>query len=253
MSTDTHQPPPDNVVPPTEIDRRRRVLACTEDLADLIKDAIERTLELHDLGVSARDWVPMVASHGPRAVGALIDQYGGFLYGFIDGFIDARLADAKTGSEGMVAAMVGAVKRSFDAPSDLVQSRPEQIAQLPIAQLPDDIARNCLGLEASRIRNVLKRLFAEAPKLTGKDGQPVDDQAPALECHVMLKAGGQFSGALSVTPEGTLRLLAMNEIQQRGGPSKAVMVEHFFDYEQIADVALMREVKATEGSRIVTS
>jgi len=43
-------------------------------------------------------------------------------------------------------------------------------------------------------------------------------------------------------------MLCPNQIDR-----KPVMVEHFFDYEQISDIAVIREVKTEMGSRIVTS
>jgi hypothetical protein len=104
--------------------------------------------------------------------------------------------------------------------------------------------------ETLRMRAVITRLFAEAPKLTGPDGTPDPKQSPALECTVVLKGGFQLMGALSLTPEGTLRMLCPNEM---GRPPRPVMVEHFFDYEQVADIALIREVKASGGSGIITS
>lgn len=230
-----------NVIPPTEMDRRRRVLACVEDMADLCKDVFDRASELHVLGVPAADWMNLVAAHGPVSVQQLVGQYGGFFTGFVDGFFDARAAGATTSGEGVMAALAGMATRSVKGPD---QVRPERAD----AKAGDVSGEEFFSWETMRMKKVLERLFAEAPKMTDGSGKSDATQAPALECHVVLKGGAALHGALSVTPEGTLRLLAPNQVGQ-----KPVMVEHFFDYEQVADVAVFREVKASEGSRIITS
>lgn len=100
---------------------------------------------------------------------------------------------------------------------------------------------------------VIHRLFDEAPKLAAGEGRP--EQSPAFECHVVLKAGVTMAGALSTTPEGTLRLLSMNQVKGPRGP-EMVMIEHFFEWDQVADIAVQRDVKAharePEAPRIIT-
>ncbi len=96
----------------------------------------------------------------------------------------------------------------------------------------------------TRTREVLRRLFDQAPKLEG-----APDQAPAFEAHVLLRgAPMQFSGILSTTPEGGLRL--MTPTKENGKP---IMIEQFFDYSDVTSVAVVREVTASTGSRIITS
>lgn len=95
------------------------------------------------------------------------------------------------------------------------------------------------------MRYVIARLFAEAPKLTDEDGSPRADQAPALECHVVLTSGQQMQGALSTTPEGTLRMMTPNQQidpRTRQPMGLPVMVESFFDYDQVSCIAVVRPV-----------
>lgn len=243
MTTEHPVSDPDNVVPPNELDRRRRVMACIEELGDLHRDYADRVRELRELGVPATDWLQLLSTHFPEYVQVLYQKYGSLLAGMVDGFLDARAANAKTGVDGLVAAFAGSATRSLSRSTITDYAG----ANAPVAA--HEVALDvCLSFEGMRMQKLVERLFAEAPKMTDGAGNPDPTQAPALQCHVMLKAGGSMQGALSVTPEGTLRMLAMNKVDNR-----PVMVEHFFDYEQIADVAIFREVKATEGSRIVTS
>lgn len=100
------------------------------------------------------------------------------------------------------------------------------------------------------LERVIKRLFAEAPRLEGRP-----DQSPALDCFIVLKCGSQIGGALSTTPEGTLRMLAPNQRPvERGRQAELVMVEHFFEWDQVADIAVVRQVTAhaEESPRIIT-
>lgn len=97
----------------------------------------------------------------------------------------------------------------------------------------------------SRKKQMIQRLFDES-----KDSTP--GQSPAIECHVTLASGGQISGALSVTGSDaddgtTLRMLTAAR-DERNMP---VLIEHFFDFDQVLIVSVRREVTATP--RIVRS
>jgi hypothetical protein len=232
----------DNATPTNELEHRHRVLQCVDDLADLSKDISDRVRELRELGVPVADWMPILVSHGSPVVQSLYRQYGAIASSALDGFLDARTAGARTGAEGVMAALMGAATRTASGPSPITAE-----VEPPEAVVNATDPR-CFTFDAVRMKRVIARLFAEAPKMTDGKGVPDPTQAPALTCNVMLKAGGSVQGSLSVTPEGTLRLMSPNVIGQ-----KPVMVEHFFDYEQVADIAIFREVKTSEGSRIVTS
>lgn len=84
----------------------------------------------------------------------------------------------------------------------------------------------------ARIRSLVQRLI-NSPKQQG----PVDPQAKAMSCQVLLKSGYQAQGALSTTDEGTLRLL-----MPAGSPNGPVLAEHFFDYSEVEAVIVVHDV-----------
>jgi hypothetical protein len=230
-----------NVIPETELERRRMAMSAMEELADAVQEVGERIRELHDYGVSAEEWLQKIAQSGPPLLQVVYDRWGTFFGSVIDGFVAARAHGATSAAEGMFAAISSDVMRAANRP------RGDRV-ELP----PDDVT---YWAPEQRMRALIDRLFAEAPKLTHPDGTPRDDQAPALECQIMLKAGGQIGGSLSVTPEGTLRLLSPMHMNPKTGPLELVMVEHFFNYEEVSDIAVIRKVDTTpsETSRIVTA
>lgn len=79
------------------------------------------------------------------------------------------------------------------------------------------------------MRRLIDRLLDEAPKVGA-------DDAPAIECGLMLGSGAVIQGALSRTQEGMLRMMS------RQGDE---LVEQFFDYHSVAVVALRRAVTRT--------
>lgn len=252
MSEETKE---ESDVPMNELERRRRTLAAIEALSHECALASSHMMELRELGVPASDWLPLLARYAPPLVQSLEKRFGGYLGGFIDGLLDARAAQATNGVDGVIAAMAGHFTRHMN-PVILEPKPTDNPVDFPERESSEILVDNTGTYEAIRMKAVIARLFAEGPKLENPDGTPRDDQAPALECVIVLKAGQQINGALSVTPEGTLRLLAANQVQRaKGGPAELVMVEHFFDYEQVADIAVLRKVSATpvETSRIHTA
>jgi len=91
----------------------------------------------------------------------------------------------------------------------------------------------------SRMYQLVQRLLREAPTVGS-------GQTPAVEAVVMFTNGHTVRGALSVTPEGLLRLLSPGN-DANGRP---LLVEQFFDYDAVMVVALTREI-TTEARRIV--
>jgi hypothetical protein len=93
----------------------------------------------------------------------------------------------------------------------------------------------------------IQRLFKENPS-------PLPDQAPAIECGVMLRGVPvTLLGSLSETREGGLRLLSPDPTQERPRPGMPVkMIEQFFDYEDVMVVAVRRAV-TMEAPRIIQS
>jgi hypothetical protein len=106
----------------------------------------------------------------------------------------------------------------------------------------------------SPMRMLIGRLFKDAPKMTDGAGKPVQGQAPALGmCIVFLKAGAQVQGALSITPEGTLRMMVPNQIKTPDGALKNVMLEQFFTVEDVAMIVVPREMPNLSRSSIIQS
>ena len=92
--------------------------------------------------------------------------------------------------------------------------------------------------------------------MTEASGKPVEGQAPAFECSVILRTlPMQLSGSLSRTPEGALRLLSPTEIQDTTTKrQKTVLAEQFFEIEDVVTIVLQRDVTMSAGERrIVTS
>lgn len=89
------------------------------------------------------------------------------------------------------------------------------------------------------LQKVVARLFREAPTLG-------PDQAPAVECHLMLRnSPAMLHGVLSVTPEGTLRLMTPTEMPDpHTGKPRTVLAEQFFDWDELVSIAMIREVTA---------
>ncbi len=103
---------------------------------------------------------------------------------------------------------------------------------------------------ANAMRALITRLFAEAPKMTDGAGRTDTTQAPALQCHIVLRGlSTSFQGTLSTTPEGTLRLLTSARVDA----TKHILMEQFFAYEDVVTVAVERQVTGTEAPRIISS
>jgi len=94
--------------------------------------------------------------------------------------------------------------------------------------------------------STIKRLLAEAPA-------PLPNQAPAIECGVMLPSGAQFMGSLSETPEGGLRMLSAAPPQQQTKRGVVQMLEQFFDHSDVMVIALRREVALESAGIIIGS
>lgn len=100
------------------------------------------------------------------------------------------------------------------------------------------------------MERVIGRLFEESPKLEDGRGKPVPRQAPALpQALVVLKSGMQIQGAMSVTPEGTLRMMTQSKDAETMRPC---MVEQFFDYSDVSMIAVPRAMPAIATSKIIT-
>lgn len=102
------------------------------------------------------------------------------------------------------------------------------------------MAHDIVRTEPTTSRTI-RRLLAEAPRKAG--------QSPAIECAVVVRGMAQaMQGALSESPEGGLRMLLPTGPTQPGKMPE--FAEHFFDYEDVAIVALLRPV-TIEAPRII--
>ena len=109
--------------------------------------------------------------------------------------------------------------------------------------------------EPPPIAGIIKMLLDEAPKLQNRDGSPDATQAAAVMCHVVLRGQMQpLFGSLSLHPLGVLRMLTPSKVQHPGEQTpRDILLEQFFDVDDVQSVMVEREVKATPGSRIITS
>ncbi len=87
---------------------------------------------------------------------------------------------------------------------------------------------------ANRMYSLIQRLMSEAPAT-------MPDQTPAIEALVMFHNGHTVRGALSITPEGLLRLLSPGN-DTEGRP---LLAEQFFDYDAVMVVVVPREITTT--------
>ncbi len=110
------------------------------------------------------------------------------------------------------------------------------------------------------MERLLERLFAEAPKMTDGAGKPDDTQAPALNCHIILRSGQMLQGSMSVTAEGLLKIGTVAEVPDPSAKAssfggshtkKLVLAEQFFSVNDLVCVAVERDIKQS-GPRIHT-
>lgn len=101
------------------------------------------------------------------------------------------------------------------------------------------------------ISRVIDRLFAEADATRGAGLGA--DQAPALECYIVLRPGVTIQGSLSDTPEGTLRMLSPVEVNDPNGrpnAKKLVMAEQFFERSEVVAIAMQRDITSTTSNLV---
>lgn len=229
-----------------DIAKRRRVLQLTEELADLMGDVGERVRELKaDLYVATNDIVDLTFESLPPKVrdaihGVPFAANIDLLYMMLTGPKVADVAGRGSALEEWIHEHGAGMPEMGDVLSSLGD------AARSMASNPN--------LHRPKMEVLIERLFAEAPKLEGSDGKPVEGQAPALQCHIMLRPGHTLQGALSITKEGMLRMLTPTEIPDpQTRRTKTVLAEQFFDYDDVVAIVLERDVKMSTGSRIHTS
>lgn len=165
------------------------------------------------------------------------------------------MTDAQDVIRGLVSSLIGladsfeAAKTKFsgDGLVDAVRKESNQIDPFLLREIGEMLGGVCSGVPSSPMKRLITRLLAEAPDLLKlPDGTPLPDQTPALDCVVFLSGSPHpFRGALSTTPEGTLRLLGPGNDGQ--GP---VLVEQFFPYASVVALGVMRKLTAERSSII---
>ncbi len=219
-------------LPENELGHRRHVIEHAATAATCLQHFLIAIRELHELGVPAIEWLSMVVDARAHPImDALVARIGPMGAPFIDGALAMAAAKHKDPEASTSDALFGSLPTLLRT---VFNKKGEPADQLPPVEHP--------------MADLLDRLFDEAPKMTGPDGKPDESQAPAVQCHVLLKGAMQpLFGALSTTPEGLLRILTPAKIDGR-----PILAESFFSIGDIVSIMVEREVKG-EQSRIVTS
>ncbi len=231
-----------------EITKKRRMAAQTSVLGDAVTSAAGAIAAMRQDGMTSRmivrNLLEEIRGSFPRETEflrdeAMVDTMSSLLE-LLGVILGATPDHAGAGRQligmlegdsmfsGVVAKMESALDRLTAAPSGTIGSRPPE---LPPPSW-----------------STIQRLFKENPS-------PLPDQAPAIECGVMLRGlPVTLEGSLSETPEGGLRLLTPDPRQERpikpGTPVK--MIEQFFDYKDVMVVGIRRQV-TLDATRIIRS
>lgn len=242
----------ENVIPEAEMSRRRRVNELLEDISDLTNDLTERAKELYGIVNGVVEFVDLVSqSVGPERFGAVLPIFQDYLGKIVSNMIAGKPPTNKF-EEGLIGFLAKIGGHIGDAASKVRGGRDDED--------DDDDDDDEVPLEdfvsEQRKKALILRLFEEAPKLENPDGTPDISQAPAIECHVLLRgAPSPVHGSLSVTKEGMLRILTPATIESTRHGRKVVipiLCEQFFDVADVVSIMLERGVAADTGS-IITS
>lgn len=238
-----------------DLSKRRRVNELTEQIADLCKDAGERFLELHDIGVDTRDVVQLVASHlRPEVRDMILDQSDSLSFSVDTMYMVATTPlpkndDDRREASKKYAATMAKYETAFTGgggAGGIVGTMYNQVQELVDRKVRDP------SLGRLPMDKVIDRLFAEAPKLLDNNGLPIEGQAPALECFIVLIGGITIQGSLSRTPENTFRMLTPTDIQDpKTKRQRTVMAEQFFTINEVVSIVLQREMSMSAGSSII--
>jgi hypothetical protein len=261
--------PTHNVIPETEFARRRRVHELVDQIMGKFSEMVPIVQELgSDLRVPTVDWMDLFRARLPEP---MMKVLGIMPISYVAALIDLTVARVTGMSDEARQPLVERLGQELERmginPEDGFEGGVRggamfALMHTPLFQSPS-VMENDDGFAAARMRNLIARLFKEAPKLEHSDGTAVEGQAPALHCQaIMLRSGGMCTeGVLSTTPEGILRYLSANEIPDPSQPPprpgmrpvmRQVMVEQFFDYADVVSIALVREVTGKPGSGLIS-
>ena len=246
----------ENVVPESEMARRRRVNELLEDISDLTNDLTERAKDLYGIVNGLPEFVDLVSqSVGPERFGAVLPIFQDYLGKIVSNMIAGKPPTNKF-EEGLIGFLAKIGGHIGDAASKVRGGRESNNEDDDRHEVPLGDYVDLAHPSEQRKKAILLRLFEEAPKLEHPDGTPDISQAPAIECHVLLRgAPSPVHGSLSVTKEGMLRMLtpATRESTRHGRKVEIpILCEQFFDVADVVSIMLERAVAADTGS-IITS
>lgn len=229
-----------------EFTKKRRLAAQTSELADAVTSAAGAIGAMRQDGLSSR-----------MIMRALVEEIRGAFPRQAELFSDESMVDTMSSLLDLLGAIVGPPDHAGTARQLIGMMEGDPLFSGVVAKMESALDR------FSKIETLpdyqppappppptyatIQRLFKENPSA-------LPDQAPAIECGVMLRGVPiTLLGALSETPEGGLRLLSPDPRQERPLPGAPVkMIEQFFDYEDVLVVAVQRNV-TVEAPRIIRS
>ncbi len=239
----TDTPSPDNVVPETEMARRRHVHELADKIADGLTTLGSGLLKLrNEMGLPMPEIVQLITARTPPGLMEQLQRLQESVEGDFEKYLDDHVGHGPTAST-----------FPFPMPPGYVPSDPEAAAdrEQVLRDAHERSVRSCDDLSGvRRMRMVIDRLFDEAPKLTDGAGKPVEGQAPALQVHLVMRANiPPIQGVLSKSPEGLLRLMTPDEVPDtspgaRPNTKRRIFMEQFFDYSDVVSICIEREIKA---------
>ena len=163
--------------------------------------------------------------------------------------------DGNKASIAATEAMTDAVRRMADA---FQYFRSQTFST---TQLDQFLADHELGRDVEALWRCLSVVFNDSMPVVRREIEnallaarsPLPDQAPAVECAVILRGmGSALVGSLSIAPGGGLRMLSAID---GAGPivGKIPMVEQFFDWDDVLCFGVRREVTVERTSPIIRS
>lgn len=212
-------------------------------LVSLVYEAADRVSEIRKLGLSFEGVAARVWSHlGAAAVDALSAEQFATLYGGILSLTSAFYVTVEGESDAdrlRRIARIGGGQTTDGTASRFMEAAERMADRIDAEAVPPFLAPRS-------IETTIRRLLTDAPA-------PLPNQAPALECAIMLVNGHPVEGILSESPDGGLRMMSANtdpRIANERGVTH--MIEQFFDYADVICIAVRRKI-TIERSPLVTA
>ena len=226
-----------------ELSRHRRIIQTAKNAASLAVEGARLYDELRKEGLSPTAAMTEVAKHVPALHRTKMSKERTMAYlGFSLESIRMGLDDSLSPEEKLarLKELVATEPALSDVKITLTDADGEVIDE--IRRVPFEF-----GAPEPPLKATIKRLFSEAES-------PLSDQAPALECWILLHGlPTSIHGSLSETPEGELRMLSPAPAPS-GRPGAVMMVEQFFCYGDVLSIAVQRAVDVVlDEPRIIRS